>query len=108
MAIGLVVLVVVAHEVEQREAVVCRHEVHAGGGTPAVHIEHVTGGTQPRREISGTGRALPEITHYIAEAVVPLGPSGREGTDLVAARPAIPWLCDQLHGAQHRILVAGL
>src|SRR5205085_1214511 len=52
--------------------------------------------------------ATPEIAHGITEFVVPLGPTRRETTHLVSARPAIPRLGDQLDSAQLRVLAACL
>src|SRR5690242_3014606 len=49
--------------------------------------------------------ALPEPPDTITVLAIPLSPQYREVANLVAARPNIPWLGDQLNLRQHRILV---
>src|SRR5215207_9738971 len=51
---------------------------------------------------------LPVGADGVAVAVVPLRPARREAPDLVAARPAVPGLGDELELAQDRILAAGI
>ncbi len=48
--------------------------------------------------------AAPEVAHGVAERVVPLRPARREAADLIAARPAVPRLGDELDFREQRIL----
>ena len=59
---------------------------------------------------SGAGWHLttPEISHRVAEFVVPLCPARREAADLVTTGAAIPGFGDQFHSGQCRILAASL
>ena len=50
-------------------------------------------------------RAAPEVAHRVAVLAVPLRPQRREVADLVAAFADVPRLGDQLHLADHRILL---
>src|SRR5215470_2112260 len=49
--------------------------------------------------------ASPEVTDGVAVAPVPLAPQGWEVTDLIAPWADVPWLCDELYLADHRILL---
>ena len=49
-AVGFVVLLVVANEIVQGEAVMRGHEVDAGPGPASLVIEDIAGGAQPRRQ----------------------------------------------------------
>ncbi len=98
LEIRLVVAIVVAHQIAQREAVVRGHEIDAGGGLAAVVAEHVAGSGKALGEFADFARiAAPERTHRIAIAVIPLGPAGRKAAQLVAAETDIPGLGDHLH-----------
>src|SRR5690606_12860288 len=93
LAVGLVVLVVVADEVVQREAVVRRDEVDARPRLATAPVEEVRRAGDPRRQ--GAHRAvvaLPEGPGAVAEPVVPFGPAGQELPHLVAAGAAVPRL----------------
>ena len=79
-------------------------EVDARPGLAAAMREEIGRSAKARRERLGGRLRAPEIAHRIAELVVPLGPAGREGADLVAAGAAIPRLGDQLHALQLGIL----
>src|SRR3954447_13817620 len=48
--------------------------------------------------------AAPVAPHGLAVDVVPFRPAGREAADLVAAEPDVPWLRNELHIRQHRVL----
>ena len=50
------------------------------------------------------GIAAPEPPHPVAVAVVPFGEGGGKTAQLIAARPDVPGLGDQLDAGQHRIL----
>src|SRR5688572_24060883 len=108
LAIRLVVLLVVADEVVEREAVVRGDEVDAGPGLAAAVAEDVGRGAQARRERGRRGLRAPEVAHRVAELVVPLRPARREAPELVAPRAAVPGLGDHLHPREHRVLQAGL
>ena len=105
LAVGLVVLGVVRDHVAQREAVVGGDEVDRGERVaPAVLVE-VGGPGQARGERVRPGLAAPEVAHRVAVDAVPLAPQHGEVADLVAARADVPRLGDQLHLAEHGVLV---
>ena len=90
-------LLVVTHEILQREPVVGGHEINAGIRTS----------TATRVEIAGAGDAIGEFSDLtavtfpvgadgIAIAVVPLGPSDRKLAHLISAFTEVPGLGDQL------------
>ena len=60
-----------------------------------------------KREASSRDRRLaaPEVADHVAVDPVPLAPQDREVAHLVAARPHVPGLGDQLDLRQHRVLV---
>ncbi len=106
--VGFVVLVVVRHQVMQRETIVRGDEVHGRLRTTAALVEHVAGRGHARSEVSQLSFvAFPEGTNRVAELVVPFHPAWWETAHLVAARTAIPWLGDQFDLTQHRVLTAG-
>src|SRR5690348_4582033 len=92
LAVGLVVAIVVADEIAQREPVVCGHEVDRTPRLAAAIVEQARRGAQHRRDRPSRRVAAPELANGVAEDVVPLAPAGRERTDLIAARPAVPRL----------------
>src|SRR3989337_3907515 len=60
---------------------------------------------EPRAQLRNLpGLAAPETPDAVAVLTVPLGPSRREATDLVAVLTQIPGLGDELHLGQHGIL----
>jgi hypothetical protein len=76
LAVGLVVLVVVGHEIGEREAVVRGDEVDAGVGTAAAAVVEVAGAGAALREFADEAAiALPVGAHRVAVLVVPLGPA---------------------------------
>ncbi len=86
-----------------------REEVDARPRLAAALVELVRRAADPRRHVPQQAAvALPVAAHVVAEPVVPLGPARREAADLIAARPAIPRLRDELHRVQHRVLAAGV
>ena len=106
LAVGLIVLGPEGDEVGQGEAVVGDDEVDAPR-RPAAG-EHALRSRQAPGELAERDRvSAPEAAHRIAKAVVPLPPGGRETAELVAVRPHVPGLGDQLKGAQVRILGNG-
>src|SRR5687768_17971188 len=95
LEIRLVVTLVVRHEVAQREAVMCRDEVHAGRRLASVAAKQVAGTREPFRETAEhSSSAVPERAHRVAVAVVPLAPAGRKVAELIAAEAEIPGLRD--------------
>src|SRR5215208_1268034 len=84
-------------------------EVDAGPGLAAAAVEQVGRAGHSGGEIGDLPLIpLPIAPHGIAEAVVPLGPAWREVADLIAAGADVPWLGDQLHPRQHRVLAAAV
>ena len=104
--VGFVVLLVVAHEVGEREPVVSRDEVDARVRTPAALFIQIAAAGQSGCQLGDTGAvAAPEPSHGIAVLPVPFGPLRGKVTDLVPAFAQIPRFGDQLHLRQHGILV---
>src|SRR4051812_6887518 len=109
LSVRLVVLVVVGNEVVERKPVMGRDEVDGGPGSAAALVEQVAGCREARRQLRQLAFvAFPEGPDRVAIAVVPLGPSGGEASDLISARTAIPGLGDELDLAEERILPAGV
>src|SRR5581483_10055349 len=104
LAVRLVVLVVVRDEVAQSEPVVRGDEVDRRERPPAVLLVEVCGPAEAGREVAERGLAPPEVAHRVAVDAVPLRPEDREVADLIAAGTDVPWLGDQLHLGQDRIL----
>jgi hypothetical protein len=100
------VLLVVRHEVVEREAVVGGDEVDRGDRAAAVVLVEVARAGQPGREL-GDRRVLaaPEVAHAVAVLAVPLGPQRREVADLVAALADVPRLGDELDLRDDRVLL---
>ena len=105
LAVGVVVLLVVRHEVAHREAVVGGDEVDAGDRAPPRVLVEVGGPGQPRGELAERRLAAPEVADGVAVLAVPLGPLRREAADLVAAGADVPGLRDQLDLADDRVLL---
>src|SRR4051794_36975993 len=104
LAVRLVVLVGVGHQVGQREAVMRDNEVYAAGG-PALCAEHVSGAADTRRHRADKAAiAAPEAPDVVAVSIVPLSPGGWEMTGLVAAGADVPGLGDEFQLAQDGIL----
>ena len=88
LLVGLVVLLLVADQVAQREAVVRGDEVDARPGPAAAVVEDVARAGDARgqrRQLALV--ALPELPHGVAIAIVPLRPARREIAELIAAGP---------------------
>ncbi len=108
VAVRLVVLLLVRHQVAQGEAVVGGDEVDGRERQPVVIAVQVAGSGQPRGEVPHPVAATPpEVADRVAVLVVPLAPRRREQADQVALARHVPRLGDQLDVAQHRILVHG-
>src|SRR3954463_8471020 len=97
LAVRLVVLVVVRHEIVQREPIMRGDEIDAGPRLAAAPVEQIARRGDAGRQFGDrTLIALPIGPHSVAIAVVPLGPAWRKAADLIAAGAAIPRLGDQL------------
>ncbi len=105
-AVGLVVLVVVRHEISEREAVVRGDEVDARVRTARRALVKIRAAGQPVRELGKRSiRAAPEVPHRVAILAVPLRPERRKVAHLIAALADVPGLGNQLHLADDRILL---
>ncbi len=106
LAVRLVVLRLVGHEVVQRRAVVRGDEVDARGGLPAARLVQIAAAREAVANLADAAAVPPpERPHRVAEAPVPLGPAHREVPDLVAALADVPRLGDELHVREVRRLV---
>ena len=105
LAVGVVVLLVVGHQVAQREPVVRGHEVDARERTPPGLLVEVGRPGEPAGELAQRRLAAPEVANGVAVGAVPLRPQRREVADLVAAGPDVPGFRDQLDLAHDRVLL---
>ena len=106
LAVGVVVLLVVGHQVAQREPVVGGDEVDRGDRpAPGVLVEVGRSGQAVGELVERGGLAAPEVADGVAVLAVPLRPLRREVAHLVAARPDVPRLGDELDLADGRILL---
>jgi hypothetical protein len=106
LAVGVVVLVVVGHQIAQRELVVGGDEVDRRHRAPRGVLVEVGRPGEPGGELVEGGRfAAPEVARGVAVLAVPLRPLRREIAHLVAAGPDIPRFGDQLDLADRRILL---
>ena len=105
-AVGLVVLVVVRHEVAQRKAVVRRDEVDARVRPPRGALIEIGAAREAERELGERLiGAAPEIADGVAVLAVPLRPERRKVADLIPALADVPRLGDELDLADHGILL---
>src|ERR1700687_1546965 len=92
-----------------RVIVVSGYKVNARPRVAAPFVKQIGGTSQARRPFSRFSFiALPETSDGVAKAIVPLRPSGRERPHLVPSRSAMPWLRDEFHLAQNRVLSTGI
>src|SRR6185312_15555730 len=106
LAIGFVVLGIVADEILEREAIVAGHEVDAGVRLTSIILVEVAGAAEAGGElVDQSPFALPEAPDAVAILAIPLGPEDRKIADLVAARADIPGFGDQLDLGDRRVLV---
>ena len=106
LEVRLVVLLVVADQVAQRESVVCGDEIDAGIGAASAVLVQVARAGQPVCDFAEQAAlAFPVGANDVAVAPVPFGPPHREAAHLVAAFAEIPGLRDQLHPRDDRVLV---
>ncbi len=106
LPVGLIVLVVVADEDGQGEAVVGGDKVGGRHGpAPRVPVQ-VRGAREPGGEFAQGGRfAAPKVPHCVPEFAVPLGPLRREVAHLIAAETQIPRLRNQFGQGDNGILL---
>src|ERR671923_2426937 len=94
-AVGFVMLVVVAHQIVQCEAVVSGYEVDACIGKSAIaRIEIARTGQTESQRAHLPGISLAEAPHRIAIGGIPFGPKNRKIADLIASRSKVPRLGD--------------
>src|SRR6185437_512076 len=105
-AIGFVVLVVVADQVAQREAVMRGDEVDAGGRVTHVVLIKIAAAGEAVAELSELAFvAFPVAADGITVAAVPFGPEGGELAHLVTAIADVPGFGDQLDLRDQRVLI---
>src|SRR5579863_5483031 len=87
LAIRLVVLVVVGHEVVEIEAVMGSHEVDAGPRPSPALVEEIARSRYAFGELGKSAQVpFPEPADSVPGLVVPLGPSRRKLADLITSR----------------------
>src|SRR5882724_8863188 len=95
--IGFVMSLTVGNQIAEREAVMCRRKIDAGGGLAAVVSEHVAGTGESLGELADfPAVAPPERSNRVPVAVVPLRPARGKSTELIAAPAHVPGFGDQL------------
>src|SRR5262245_9950769 len=96
LAIGFIVLFVVADQVLQSETIMRGNKIDAGPRTPAAVTEDVGRARHARGEIGDeTLVTLPKAPHRVAVLPIPLGPARRKIAQLIATRTEIPRLGNQ-------------
>ena len=101
LAVGFVVLFVVADQIFQREAVVRGHEIDAGVRPAAIVLVEIAAAGEAVGEIGELAFvALPVTAHRVAIFAVPLRPQHGKVAHLVAAAADVPGLGDQLRPAR--------
>ena len=87
LAVGLVVLGVVADEVVEREAIVDGDDVHRRRRASATVAEQIPRATDARGHVrQNPARRAPEVADGVAESSIPFAPAGRELTEVVSHR----------------------
>ena len=104
-AVGFVVLFVVADQVAQSESIVGGDEIDAGVRPPAVMLVEIGGSSKPVRHFADAPSRLSRNADRVAIFSVPFRPERGKVADLIAAFANIPWLCDQLHLREDRVLM---
>ncbi len=100
---------VVADEILQREAIVCRDEIDTGVGFAAAGFVKIgRAGKAPGEVADQPPIALPIRSHGVAVFVIPFVPARGKVTHLVAAAAQIPGLCDQFDLRQQGVLPNGV
>ena len=105
LAVRLVVLIGVAHQVGEGETIMHGDMVDAAARTATVVIEQVGRAGHSAADLADqTSLTGPITPQRLTVAIVPFGPSGRKRADLIAARADVPRFGDQLRFGEHRIL----
>src|SRR5882672_4158288 len=105
LAVGLVVLLVVAEQIGEGKTVMHGDVVDAGARVAAVMIEQVGRAGHAAGDFADQAAfAAPVTPHRAAIAVVPFGPLRGERADLVTAKAEVPGFGDELHRREHRVL----
>src|SRR5262245_14259908 len=90
----------------ERKTVVRRHKIDARIRQPAVVAVEIARSGQTKAERADLPAvALPETSRGIAIGRVPFRPQHGKVADLVAARAEIPWLGNELHSRNNRVLL---
>src|SRR5690606_25083395 len=96
-AVGLVVLIGVAHEISQREAVMRGDEVDARVGPPAALLVEIAAAGETRGQLRyDVVVAAPEAADGVAVLAVPFRPFRRKVADLIPAFAEVPRLGNEL------------
>src|SRR5262245_56736241 len=105
LAVGKVVLAVVADEVPQGKPIVAGQEVDRVARRAAGTLVEVGTAAQSRRQRRGHPRlAAPEATYVIAILSIPLRPARAVGETPHLVEPRrVPWLGDQLGVSKHAV-----
>ena len=105
LAVRLIVLVIVADQIQQRKTVMDGDEIDARPGSAAAVAENVGRARNPRGEIGDQPLvSLPKPPHRIPVLPVPFGPAGREIPELISIGAEIPWLGHELQTGHDRVL----
>src|SRR5208282_2535378 len=105
VAVGFIMLVVVADQILQSETVMGGDEIDARPRTPAAVAEDVGRARHARGEIGDEALvAFPKTPDRVAVLPIPLGPTRRKITELIAIGAEIPRLGNQLEPSHDRIL----
>ena len=108
LAVGEVVLVVVADEIIQRETIMRRDHVDARIRSAMIVGKDALAPGDAGGKFSQHIVAPPEAPHSVAKFSVQFAPVGGKISDLVTARAEVPGLGYELGAAEHRVLVDGL
>src|SRR5262249_37032273 len=105
LAVGLVVLALVADQVGEGEAVMNRHMIDARARRAPVAPEQIGGAGHSAAEFADAiAFAGPVTSQRSAKLVVPFRPARRKGAHLVASGTHIPGLGNQLDARQSGVL----
>ena len=103
--VGLVVLLVIADEIVQAEAVMSADEINARPWPPPTMGEQICRTQQAGRQFGSSILVTsPERSDGIAKLIIPFTPAGTVLTQPVAVRADIPRLGNHLDRLQDRIL----
>ena len=106
LAVRLVVLLLVAHQILEREAVMSGDEVDARRRRTPRGLVKIRAAREARGNLAVQAHiALPELAHRVAVLAVPLHPAQRKVADLIAALAEVPGLGDELRGRERGILI---